>query len=255
MHGARHNGLSIPEICIKALEAGNDMIMLSRTPDLNDAIWTNLMDRYTTSPDFRERIHQAVRRVLKTKLDYIKAPGGVPLFPDTDEIAATLPLDSGQEFFFDLACRSVTVIEDRTIPLTHLSGEENILLAGQFDKFMEEGLRRYPGADTFFFPYSPFHRSSKEVIRRLNDAASRYDYIIFCLANPNSLQVLESLESHHDKIIVVSVLTPIYLREVPWVESSIAVYGTGQESFEAGFAVLRGDYEAEGKIPLTVFRQ
>ena len=69
------------------------------------------------------------------------------------------------------------------------------------------------------------------------------------------MNVLSSLEDIGTTVIVVSALTPIYLQEVPWVESAIAVYGTGKESFEAGFAVLMGDYAAEGTIPLTVFKE
>jgi beta-N-acetylhexosaminidase len=34
------------------------------------------------------------------------------------------------------------------------------------------------------------------------------------------------------------------------VRTALAVYGTGRESFRAGFAALAGDFEPEGRIPV-----
>jgi len=254
MHGARHNGLSLPEICIQALEAGNDMIMLSRTPGLNDDVWTALMEKYTAEPEFRERIREAVSRILMTKIAYIKSKKGVPLYPDAEEIERHFPSEPGKNFFFDLACRSVTVLKEKFIPFNPAGDDVKILLAGQFTRFLDAGGKRYPQADRFYFPYSPFETARQRDIRQLTALAPGYDYIIFCLANPNSLEVLSTLRETGTPVLVISALTPIYLKEVPWVESAIAVYGTGKESFEAGFAVLKGDFEAEGTIPLTVFK-
>jgi len=52
------------------------------------------------------------------------------------------------------------------------------------------------------------------------------------------------------RLIVISTLSPVYLREVPWVRTAIAVYGTGPVSFAGGFAVLAGDFRAEGRMPV-----
>ena len=79
-----------------------------------------------------------------------------------------------------------------------------------------------------------------------------YDRIIFNLSNPNSLEVLKSLEDYSDRIIVFSTLTPVYLEELPWVRSAIAVYGWGVESFEAGFAALHGDIPFKGRLPVSI---
>ena len=73
---------------------------------------------------------------------------------------------------------------------------------------------------------------------------------MFCLANYNSLEILETLRDIHATLVVVSALSPVYLRDTPWVQTALAVYGTGNESFRAGFAVLAGDFEPEGRIPV-----
>jgi beta-N-acetylhexosaminidase len=49
---------------------------------------------------------------------------------------------------------------------------------------------------------------------------------------------------------VMSALSPVYLRETPWIRSALAVYGTSAESFRAGFSVLAGDFLPEGRLPV-----
>ena len=74
--------------------------------------------------------------------------------------------------------------------------------------------------------------------------------VVFCLTSQNSLEVLDSLKDYQGKLFVISTLSPVYLEEAPWVESAMAVYGMGLDSFRAGFAVLAGDFEAEGVLPV-----
>ena len=76
--------------------------------------------------------------------------------------------------------------------------------------------------------------------------------MVYCLANPNSFQVLESLKDIKADIIVLSVLTPIYLQKLDWIENAVAVYGTSRDSFKAGFAVLSGSIKAEGRLPVSL---
>ena len=52
-------------------------------------------------------------------------------------------------------------------------------------------------------------------------------------------------------MIVVSALSPVYLSELPWVQTAIAVYGDSKDSFRAGFGVLAGDYPASGVLPVN----
>jgi beta-N-acetylhexosaminidase len=75
---------------------------------------------------------------------------------------------------------------------------------------------------------------------------------VFCLSDPNSLEVLQTISDLDIRVIVVSILTPIYLVQTPWVGSAVAVYGWGEESFRAGFSVLAGQMEAEGRLPIRL---
>ena len=65
--------------------------------------------------------------------------------------------------------------------------------------------------------------------------------------------MLRGLEEYEGRLYVLSLLSPVYLQEVPWVKSAVAVYGMGSDSLRAGFSVVCGDYEAEGMLPISEY--
>lgn len=247
-------GWDMPRIVLEALKAGNDMVMLSKTPEINDAIWNLVYETYLEDDQFRLRIREAVKRILEIKLRYLKPGWRVPLEVNPEEVYERIASDSGRNFFQEQAARGVTLIRDHIVPYTPDEGE-SVLLAGQDWDFLREGLRRYPSADQYYFDYTPFYTADNEVIREIGNLAENYDVVIFNLANPNSLQVLQSLEELGERIIVFSTLTPVYLEELPWVKSALAVYGWGIESFSAGFAALIGDIPFKGNLPVHLSRR
>jgi beta-N-acetylhexosaminidase len=96
----------------------------------------------------------------------------------------------------------------------------------------------------------PFYQPRAEDRARLPARAARYGTVVFCLANFNSLAILEAMKPLAERIIVISALSPVYLAQVPWVGTAIAVYGNTRDCFRAGFAVLAGDYVPEGRLPV-----
>lgn len=254
MNGVTDTGLSISEISEKALEAGNDIILISRNSEIHEIVWERLFKKMKNDPRFRDRIFEAAKRVLTVKCAYLRDETSVPLFPDADNVYDLVPNKEGKSFFYDLACRSVSVVKNGNIPLEE-DASDTILLAGQFNRFINAGKERYPKAGSYYFPYDPFYQADSDHIEGLRKILPRYKTLIFCLANPNSAQVLKSLHpeiaEHGITCIAVSVLSPTYLYEFPWIDSAIAVYGFGEESFRAGFAVLHGDYLPEGNFPIN----
>ncbi len=251
MSGVTGTGLDAGTIAQKALESGVDIVMMSGSPAAQEEVYESLLRFMKNDTAFRDRVTEAAGRILDAKVEYLKQENSVPLFPDSETMRKQVPTPQGSDYFFQLACRSVTKIKEENLPLTSQS-EKRILLTGQYRDFLEEGKKEFPEADHYYFPYSPFYFARDEDKRYFENNADKYDTIIFCLSNPNSLQILKTLEKSEAEIIVFSVLTPIYLRETPWVRSAIAVYGVGQESFQAGFAVLKGDYEAESRVPIDL---
>ena len=63
-------------------------------------------------------------------------------------------------------------------------------------------------------------------------------------------EILQALRPLAPRVAVVSALSPVYLRDTPWVRTAVAVYGSGRDSFRAGFAALLGDFRPTGRLPV-----
>jgi beta-N-acetylhexosaminidase len=254
MYGARQDGASIPETCYRALMAGNDMILVSRSPLTQEKTWKTLSLHMRRNTMFRERVKDSVRRILSLKLRFIKKNAIAPDYTDPvsviDAISRIQERES-KDFVFQNACRSVTTIRSGRVPYTKTANEK-MLLVGQYRSFIECGLLRFPDADTYEYSCFPQAYSLERERKKIGRLSAEHDTIIFCLANKNSLEILETLKHLGKQIIVISALTPVYISEVRWVDTAIAVYGTCEESFQAGFAVLCGDFPAPGGIPIAV---
>ncbi len=249
MNGVQLLPLNTAEIAKAAISAGNDIILMSREGHIHLKVWKYLCGQLKNDPDFKQLVRQSARRILKTKLKYLKPEGAVPLYPDEDELYSLLPDTESRKFFFDQAMRSATII--RKSGEDGLKPKGRILLAGQLERFLKEGKKEYPDAEVFKFGYTPFYYSYNSVQKKLASIADNYDTIIYCLANPNSAEVLKSIKDTTADIIVLSVLTPIYLRNMPWVNNALAVYGISEDSFTAGFAVISGKIDTHGKLPIS----
>ncbi|MCG8477933.1 MAG: glycoside hydrolase family 3 protein [Spirochaetales bacterium] len=247
----RVRGWSFAQIVKQAIEAGNDIVMLSQTPEFDGPIWNTLITAYREEPPFRRQVDESVRRILRIKLAYLTPSWRVPLFPDHRGIERFMRTAEAREFFLDQAGRSVTVIRDASIPFTPRDGER-VLLAGKDPDFFRVGRRFFPAAGEFrftdFFP----HAAAAADRNRFARMADAYDTVIFLLSDQASLEVLQAARSTRANVIVYSILTPIYLADLPWVDSALAVYGWGVESFEGGFAALGGDIPAAGRLPIEL---
>jgi beta-N-acetylhexosaminidase len=249
MNAVLSGGTDTAVACRRALEAGNDMVLISHTPRIQEQAWRYLLALSRKDAQFRRIVRDSAARILRVKWSAFRRDPAPPLYPDLSRLEDRIPARAAVDFFQESSLRSVTLVGGERIPFQP-EKQERVLLVGQFQEFLQEGKLRYPGARTFEYSYSPFYRALPEVQAAVRSRAGGFDTLIFCLANYNSLEVLKSLQPLNRRIIVISALTPVYLREVPWITSSIAVYGTNRESFRAGFAALAGDFTPEGSLPI-----
>ncbi len=264
MNGAAASAGSLSRAARRALEAGNDVIMLSKTPALDDPIWENLVEACRRDRAFRGRVRDAARRVLVLKIERLRAKNAPPFVPDPAEAAKCVPDKEGAAFFLDLAVRSVTLVEgasgrDGDAEVFPLTAEKagKVLLAGQFDDFFAAGKAAYPGAAQYRFSYAPQDRAAPSEKNALLRSARDADTIILCLANPASLELLQALRPLGRRVIAFSILSPVYLDKAPWVDGAVAVYSYARPSFIAGFSALIGRTAPRGELPfpLTVKRR
>ena len=244
MNGATAFAGSVSRAAKQALLAGNDIIMLSKTPFLNDPVWTYLLSSMKEEPEFRERVRDACRRILRVKLINLRGDKKVPFVPDLKKIEAGLADPEGTAFFLSLAARSVTIVNDKNV--FPLSPEEagKVLLAGNFTDFFNAGKNAYPGAVSYWY-------DTQNTWELLSYARS-VDTVIFCLSDKAGGRILDQLKRLDKRVIVFSVLSPVYLDDAFWTDGAVAVYSYAPESFIAGFSAILGRIPGEGKVPFPL---
>jgi beta-N-acetylhexosaminidase len=252
MEGVLADGMDTASACLRALEAGNDMVLISHTPATQERTWNALFAAVQSRPAFRTSLTESVMRILETKIRAFRAKRAAAPVGPTD-MHLSVPAPGAKDFFAQVSARAVTLVSGTRVPFRP-GAREKILLCGQFPEFLSEGLKRYPGAETLLFSFTPFYEARAEDRAEVRARADSFDTVIFCVANYNSLGVLQELKGLGRRVIVVSALSPVYLSELAWVQTAIAVYGDGRDSFRAGFGVLAGDFPATGVMPVNFAR-
>lgn len=243
MHGARVDGLSYADECKLALLAGNDILLVSKTARQHQLIWNKLLRDMKREQDLKDRIVDAATRVLDIKLTYLKGEGSVPINP-TFESLESIPLEGTREFIQSQAARSITAVRDKHFPYKNKEKDSVLLISG-YNRFMKIGKEFYPEAKRSWM-------TSRDTYSGVIKSAKYFDTVIFCLSNKSNLWVLKQLKDYKGKLIVLSFLTPVYIDQVPWVDTFIAAYGQEEESMRAAFSALKGHSPANGVFPLDL---
>ena len=194
----------------------------------------------------RDRVRDAARRILEVKLEYLRGNKKVSYVPDLKKVEEGLPDPEGAAFFLDLAARSVTMVKGADGDIFPLNPEKagRVLLAGQYQDFFAAGKKAFPTAISYWYSSWP----SPELLSYVRNV----DTVIFCLSGEGGLNILKNLKGFGKRIVVLSVLSPIHLDEVSWVDGAMAVYSYAPESFIAGFSAILGRIPAGGRLPFPL---
>ncbi len=246
MNGAASSG-GLADTCERAIRAGNDILMFSRTLGMNDAEWTKLLSLYRRDPSFRARVDESALRVLRAKLNWL-LPRGVQGIRPIGKPEEAFRLPDAQAFFQEQARRSATLLGQRALPAK--SGER-LLVAGQFSDFFAEAGRAFPGSESFRFSYLPGDRAVPEELDAFRLRLRAADGVVVCVANPASASYAREALKAGKKLYVVSVLSPVFASEFASGGLVVAVYSYATESFKAAFGVLSGQSGAVGRLPVS----
>ena len=243
---ASHGGLA--ETCERAIRAGNDILMFSKTLDLDDESWTRLLSLYGGDAAFRARVDESARRVLGAKLRWLLPRGKAGIGPVTDA-GKTMQSPESRKFFTEQAVRSATLLGAAQLPLPATG---RTIVAGPFGDFILEAQARLPEAETFRFSYQPTEEALDSELAAFGVRLSRAQTAVVCVANPSGARFAEAARKAGKRLYVVSSLNPSYSFQFEDYGTVVAVYSYARESFKAAFAVLAGDVKAPGRLPIQV---
>lgn len=249
MAGAYSPG-GLPETAERAIRAGTDILMFSATLPLYDAAWERLLSLYAKDPSFRARVDESTARVLRAKVRWLLPKGLAGIGPNESPDAA-LRTAASRRFFLDQAARSATRFG---LPGTLPAAGARIAAAGPFPDFIDEARRRLPGASFFRFSYQPEAAPVEAELAAWKRQLAKADAAVVCVANPAGAAFARAAEDAGKRLYIVSALNPTHSFEFRDYATVVAVYSYAKESFKAAFAVLAGDIEAPGRLPIKAIR-
>lgn len=251
----------------QAIKAGNDIILSSRTAELDERLWTLNLANMQTDPEFRKIVQIAARRVILSKLIYFKSGNAAPLYPEIARLKELVPDREGQRFFLSQACRSITLYKKGSLPYTRTGGEK-LLVVGPADKILQESPQVIREESIFFteakkrYGEVAFYKIDFDKLgpigidwngNQLEAMAVGYDTIIFYVPNREGAQIAKRLAHSGKRVIIMSVLTPVpVLSGFDFADTILFGYSYSPYTFKALFAALAGDFEPEGKVPLNL---
>jgi hypothetical protein len=173
--------------------------------------------------------------------------------PNPAALARSLPDPKAQVFFADLARRAATIVGPSSSIPFRPSGK--VLLAGPLPSFISIGRAAYPDAESFLFSggFSGADASMEELLE-FAKAVRGCDAAIVCVGTGAGLQFAETARSEGKPVAIISVLSPIHIKGASWAKAAVAVYHYAPACLKAGFAVLKGELKARGRLPLSVMR-
>jgi hypothetical protein len=191
---------------------------------------------------------ESARRILELKLAKLRGKGAVTFAPDYDSLEGKLPDPRARAHALAVSARAVTIIKEGVLPVA--ASGDRCLVASQYDDFIEEGRRAYPGASSYRFSSGREARATEaeELKRRAKGKA----FVFLTVSNDGSASFLEALRGSGARVVVVSVYTPAVIDDLSAADSALACYSVSAEAFNAAFSVLRGEIPARGKLPIRM---
>ena len=222
----------------KSIEAGNNLIESSRTPSFEENVWQHNLNLMKKDKRFYLLVRDSAKRIITLKLKYFKSKNHVDIFPNIEELPTKIPTKESDSFFLAMAARSVTIVRGMESPLVQ-SKEDAPLIISSTKTFLDAGKKRYPNAILSSLESSYAYLSQAKTI-------------ICSLEDKFSLQVIKNLISIAPKkrFIIVSLDSPIHLKNLKETKDVIAVYSSSPFSFTAAFSAIAGDFTPHGKMPL-----
>ncbi|PWW82926.1 glycoside hydrolase family 3 [Prosthecochloris marina] len=260
---ALYQNYTLEDISLRAVEAGNDLLLFSPDPELTHNTILNAVRNGKLS---EKQIDKSVRRILLAKrwlgLDQNR-------LVNLNGIPQQISLQSHRQLAETIANRSITVVRDNKDALP-LKKKDNILhiilenkrhsLSGEtFSKkmrrtFLAKTIRI--GADANSLDY-----------RNAIDKAKRASAVIVStyvevLSGAKSLELSGRQQDFINKLtrdlpskrplIMISFGTPYLINQFPGMPAYICTYSSSELSEDAAIRLLKGDITPAGKLPISL---
>ncbi|KAI8096245.1 glycoside hydrolase superfamily [Halteromyces radiatus] len=248
---------------VLALDAGNDMVMISHTYEFQKDAFSQIYQSLESNGLDQDALRQSVQRVNDLKDKYLS----------WDDVLTLKPLDTvGCVAHQDLSRRLYdgvpTVISNKSqvIPIHPASDQAKILFlaahvpmtlaidseAEPFQSFYESIMRRH--ANTEYIIYS---QDNMNQLFADDKKIQQADYVIVGTANANlhpfQVELVKRVQKvANHKLVVAAVINPYDLMEFPGVDTYMVTYEYTPPAHEAAVRIIFGEIQSQSQLPVTI---
>lgn len=263
---ALYNGQNVPEISIKAVQAGNDLLLFSPDPELAHSSIVKAVEEGAIS---REQIDASVRRILQVKawleLDKRK-------LVNLNRIKEDASPESHRDLAKKIAARSITLVKDEKhcLPLKSAAKAENMLDIILLDKPDSETAKGYitsldqnykvthiridPQSDSLAYMKTTDLAMKAPVVMITSYVQIRSGSGTLKLTEKQQqfIHTLAAMVPKEKPLLLVSLGTPYLINYFPEITTYICTYSSNAASEEYAVQLLRGKLEPRGVLPISL---
>ncbi len=247
------------EAAVRAIEAGQDQVLMSPNPD---AAIAAVKAAVASGRITEARVDESVRRILEAKA-FAGSAVGTP-----DEIFQGLDTKEHRELAASIARRAITLVREQngSLPLRKASRVVMITVSdfpetvSPLPDFEGEMRRRLAAPPQTFLIDS---RTSEDAAASMAAAGKSAEVVVFAMAIrarsgagsiavPAVARKLLADLAPHVPTIAVSFGTPYLLREIPAVGTYVCGYGIQPVTQVAAVHGLFGEAPVSGRLPVTI---
>ena len=260
---ALYNGQNVAEISVKAVQAGNDLLLFSPDPELTHSAIVAAVEKNSISV---EQINNSVRRILQ-----VKAWLGIEKrrVADIDELRDNASPHSHRRLAQKIASRAITVISDtnHVLPLKPSEGMLNIVLQDKINNETGAGyikrldqfysmthIRINPGTDLAGYASAADLAAKAEavIISSYSQGFSGSGTLKLTSQQQEFIHSLGRIVPKEKPLILVSLGTPYIVTYFPEITTTLCTYSYAEASEEMAVELLRGAIKAHGVLPVSL---
>lgn len=244
---------SMGEAAVLAVEAGNDLVLVSHTPELQaEAFWA-VVQAVKSGRISERRIDDSLRRIARAKAAYVKWPfpegevgseGHRKLMEEAYSMSLTAVRSDG---LIPLPSDPITVIETRAhaASLAEENAAEGLTLA-----------RALAELGAKITPYYISPEVTEGEYKKITELVKPCDLVVMVTQDahrfPRQRELARFVTEHCPRHVIVGARTPYELQELPQARNYLAAYSSRPEALHQAAKALMGKAEPLGRLSVTI---
>ncbi len=260
---ALYNGQNVAEISVKAVQAGNDLLLFSPDPELTHSAVVKSVEKGEIA---MEQIDNSVRRILQAKA-WLEMEKRKPA--NLKQVMREVSPPTHQHLARRVASRAITLVSDTNhlLPLKPTEGMVNIIVQDrinnetgkkyirQLDKFYTVNhIRINPGTDSLTYANATeLAKTAKAVIvASYSQSLSSSGALKLSAQQQQFIHSLVGIVPKESPLILLSLGTPYIINYFPEISSYLCTYSPTEDCEELAVEVLRGELKPRGVLPVSL---